>query len=560
MKRDQKAPIRRSTRGLLLLLLILPLTVLLFGLLYMVGEHLLEHRDRDFWSAVEWAAETLTTTGYGADSHWSHPLMVLLVVLTQFSGLFLLFLILPVYVLPYFEERFESRLPHVLPKARSLFLVFHYSPAVAALIEEFKRAEKPFVILEQERQDARAVQERGLPVVHMDLNENALSADEVGRIAAVVANGSDHDNAALMLMLREGEFRGPILAFAQTPLHRLPLEQLGAKAVYTPKHLLAAALASRASRWVAGHVRNVEELGEDVGVYKLRIPRSSSLAGQTIQQAGPGKLGVSIVGMWSEGRFIAVPSPEAVIEPGSVVVAIGGHKALERLGEQAQPLNRSGPYLVCGYGEVGSKVAQMLQDVNEPVTVVNDEVLDGVDIVGNVLDPDVLRVMDECKPRAIILAIGNDSETQFMAAVVRQTLPDVPLMARVNQSHSVDRLHRLGVDFALSIDNVAGKLLAVQLLGEEYVDVEPELRVSRVLAPGLTGEHPWHVDALSRFGCRVVAVARESEVLVRFDPDFTIRDGDQLFLCGSPQSIDSYLEAHPESLPARVLEAEPARS
>ncbi|MGD8680304.1 MAG: hypothetical protein PVJ33_08030, partial [Lysobacterales bacterium] len=67
---------RRSTRGLLLLLIIVPLTLLLFGLLYMVGENMLEHHDRDFWTSLEWAAETLTTTGYGADSQWSHPLMV----------------------------------------------------------------------------------------------------------------------------------------------------------------------------------------------------------------------------------------------------------------------------------------------------------------------------------------------------------------------------------------------------------------------------------------------------------------------------------------------------
>jgi Trk K+ transport system NAD-binding subunit len=484
--------------------------------------------------------------------------MVLLVVLTQFTGLFLLFLILPIYVLPYFEERFQARLPHELPKLRDVFLVFHYSPAVAALIEEFRRAEKPFLILEQDRADARAVQERGLPVVQLDLNENSLSRDEIQRISAVVANGSDHDNAALIMMLREGDFSGSILAFAQTPLHRLPLQQLGATAVYTPKHLLAAALATRASRWLTARVRNVQELGGDVGVFKLRVPVTSSLAGQTLQQAGLRKLGVSIVGMWSGGQFIEMPSPDTVIAAGSVVVAIGSHAALERLGEQAQPLARSGPFLVCGYGEVGSKVAEMLKDVNEPVTVVNDQPLDGVDIVGNVLDPDVLKAMDECKPRAIILAIGNDSETQFLAAVVRESMPDVPLMARVNQSHSVDRLHRLGVDFALSIDNVAGELLAVQLLGEEYVDVEPELRVSRVLAFGLAGQHPWRVDELARIGCRVVALARAGEVLVRFDSDFTIEEDDQLFLCGNPDSIDSYLEAHPESFPVRAPEPTPA--
>jgi len=484
--------------------------------------------------------------------------MVALVVVAQFSGLFLVLLIFPIYVLPYFEERFEARLSHSLPEARELFLVFHYSPAVAALIDEFGRFDKRFVILEQDRAEARAVQERGLPVLQLDLNEAELSREAVQRLAAVVANGSDQDNAALIMSLREAGFEGPILAFAQTPLHRLPLQQLGATGVYTPKHLLAAALATRASRWLTARVRNVHVLGDDVGVFKLRIPGTSSLAGKTLRRANLHQLGVSIIGMWSGGRFDDLPGPDTEIAAGSVVVAIGSHGALERPGERAQPLRREGPCLICGYGEVGSKVTQMLRDVGEPVTVVNDKALEGVDIVGNVLDPEVLEQMDACQPRAIILAVGNDSQTQFLAAVVRQSVPDVPLMARVNQSQSVDRLHRLGVDFALAIDNVAGELLASQLLGEEYVKVEPGFRVSRVLAHGLVGQRLGQLDAMTRFGCKVVALARGGQVLVSLDQDFFVKEDDQLFLCGSPQAIDAYLEVYPEAHPLRTPEVTPA--
>lgn len=470
-----KTSMRRSTRGLLLLPAILPLTVLTFSLLYMLGEHFLEHRDRDFWSSLEWAAETLTTTGYGADSHWDHPLMVALVVLAQFSG---------------------------------LFLVFHYSPAVAGLIEEFRRFKRRFVILERDREEARAAQERGLPVMYLDTDESSLPPNTVHRLAAVVLNDSDQDNAAVTMMLREEGFEGPILAFVQTPLHRLPLQQLGATAVYTPKHLLAAALATRASRWLTARVRNVQELGRDVGVFKLRITRSSPLAGQTLREANLRQLGVTIVGIWSGGLFSAVPRPSTERATGSVLVAVGSHRALE-----------------------------------------------GVDIVGNVLDPDILDAIRAQEPRAIILAIGNDAETQFLAAVVRESLPEVPLMARVNQSHSVDRLHRLGVDYALSIDSVAGELLATQLLGEEYVDVEPELRVGRVRAAGLTGEHPWQLGELDRFGCKVVALARSGEVMVSFDANFRIQDDDHLFLCGRPEELDAYLDQHPEAQPQQTLKA-----
>jgi len=131
------------------------------------------------------------------------------------------------------------------------------------------------------------------------------------------------------------------------------------------------------------------------------------------------------------------------------------------------------------------------------------------------------------------------------------------LIARVNQAQSVDRLHRLGADFALSVDNVAGELLAARLIGEEYVEVEPELRISRSLAHGLEGRHPWHVDLLDRFGCKVVAVSRSGKVLVHFAEDFTLETDDEIFLCGSPKSINSYLQAFPQVQPQQPVELGP---
>ena len=53
--------------------------------------------------------------GYGADSRWNHPGMAMFVILGQFFGQFLVFLLFPLVVLPYFEEQFEVRLQHVLP-------------------------------------------------------------------------------------------------------------------------------------------------------------------------------------------------------------------------------------------------------------------------------------------------------------------------------------------------------------------------------------------------------------------------------------------------------------
>ena len=65
-----------SLRRLLLLVVALPGVLALLASLYMLGMEHLEHEPRSFSSAFVWAAETLSSTGYGSDSRWSHPAMV----------------------------------------------------------------------------------------------------------------------------------------------------------------------------------------------------------------------------------------------------------------------------------------------------------------------------------------------------------------------------------------------------------------------------------------------------------------------------------------------------
>ncbi len=70
----------RSQKRLLVLLAALPLMLIAMAILYVLGMAYLESEPRGFWQGLEWAAETLSTTGYGADDTWRHPLMVIFVV------------------------------------------------------------------------------------------------------------------------------------------------------------------------------------------------------------------------------------------------------------------------------------------------------------------------------------------------------------------------------------------------------------------------------------------------------------------------------------------------
>jgi len=534
----------------MILLACLPVAVLVFGLIYMLGMHFLEGDPRSLGLSLEWAAETLTTTGYGGDSQWHHPVMALFVIITQFVGLFLVFLIFPVYMLPYFEERFESRLPRVIPKINNHVLIYRFGPAVESLIEELRRFGCDTLVIEENEAVARSLHEHGQKVVVARLDGGDIDFGVMTDVRAIVANGEDNDNAVLITMARTQGYHGPIYAFAEDPLHRPAMLRTGATEAFTPRLVLANTLASKASSRISPRIAGANQISEHVSVSELRIHANSPLAGCTLGESRiRERIGATVIAQWINGRFVAGGNRDTRIHSGAIIVAIGSRAALKRLAELARSLHATGPILVVGYGEVGRHVSALLRAAGEQVRVVNDRAGDGIDVVGNVMHTATLDAAQVRAASAVILTLGNDSETLFAAAVIREYALEVPLYARVNLPKSVDLLYRLGADFVLSVSEVAGQMLAHKLIGEEYVSVEPQLKIVKVRPDRLLGEHPWRASMRERTGCHFVAVERADTVHVEFKDDFRIQQGDALYLCGTPDAMDDFFDKFPESSP-----------
>ncbi len=252
---------QRSQRRLVALVTGLVVFLIASAVLYQIGMSALEGQRRTFWDALEWAAETLSTTGYGHDDHWVHPVMVLFVVAVQFVGVFLFFMIVPVVLVPYLEERFEERLPRRADGhlARHV-IVYRYGPAVESLLQKLAQSSIPALVVETDEAAARGVSDRGIAVVFTRAEEDVLDACRVEAARAIVANGRDEENAALILRARQVGFRGEIYAFVEEPAHRKPIELAGATAAYTPRHIIAAALAAHASDRISPRLPGLEEL------------------------------------------------------------------------------------------------------------------------------------------------------------------------------------------------------------------------------------------------------------------------------------------------------------
>ncbi len=542
---------RRSSRRLLALISALPLTLFVVAFLYMLGMDHLEGKERSFGAALSWAAETVTTTGYGADSTWSHPVMQGFVICVQFLGVIMAFLVFPVFLIPFFEERFEGRLPTRVPRGKGYIVIYGWGPAVAPLAEELERQKIPVVVIEDDLAVARRLQERGRTVVYGDLEEDDELLGDLHGARGIVANKSVHDDALLILSARQQGYEGKIVALVEKPARRAPLMRTGASAVFTPRHALAAALAAKASVKISPRVSGGgQRLGNALEVAEVRVARGSALVGKSLAEADVrNKTGATIIAQWVGGELDARPSPHKKLEQGSILVAAGSHEAITRLGELTTRVARTGHFVVVGYHEVGRKVAQFLSDAGEEVRVIHTEPAEGVDVAGDVLDPDLLTVAGVTDAQAVLLTMEDDSETIFAAAVVRGLVVDAAIIASVNSADHVARVHRAGADFALSVGQVAGQLLSFQLLGEEAVSLQPEIKLVKTAAGSLADRPLLGARIRERTGCSVVAVERRDEVIVEFGADFLVRMDDVIYISGTPATIAAYFDTYPGTRP-----------
>jgi len=450
--------------------------------------------------------------------------------------------------MPYFEQRFEGRLSRKAPDYEDYVLIYRWSAAVESLLEELMRAKVPVVIFEEDEALARRLRARGHELVYGVIEDDDFDPKLFTRARAIVANGSDPANGTLVLVARQLGYEGELIALVDEPLHRRPMMLQGATAVYTPRHVQAAALAGLAHGRVASRLTGIQHLGGKLQIGEMRVARGSDLVGQTIVNADVRRrTGATIIGQWRGGEFNARVPGSTVLEPGAILVAVGSEEALARLGELGKPLSADGPFLVAGYGEVGRKVVEFLRDAGEPTVVIDRTEAEGVDVVGDALDPVVLQRAGLHEARAAILAVADDSTNLFTTAVARDLAPELPIIARVGRVDHVERFHRAGADFALSLSEVAGEILAHKLLGDEWISLEARLKLVGVAPEGLLGHTLSESEVGRRTGCSVVAVERAGEVIVEVSDDFVPTPGDRVHLCGTEDAIERYYEVFPHS-------------
>ena len=516
-----------------------------------------EGQEHSWLTGIYWTLTVMSTLGLG-DITFQTDLGRAFSSLVLLTGVVLLLIILPrlfirlVYA-PWLEQRSRGRiraLRSAPPDVSDHVLICANDPIALGLLRRLELAGVPTYVIEPDPDLAMRMQDAGLPVLTGDIDAaETYRAAGAARACLVLANASDTVNSNIVLTVRELSESVPVAAVAEVEDSIDILELSGSTHVLPLKQRLGEHLANRVSAGSA----HANMIGKFHDLLLVEFPvHNTPLQGCTLRETRLREFtGVTIVGVWEHGRFRSA-TPDLVLTPLSVPVAIGGEKEIQELNEvlviyDANP----NPVLILGGGKVGRSAARALKQRGVPVHLVErDSELEakiaGIPdrlILGDAADRHVLDEAGVAEAPSILVTTHDDAMNVYLNVYCRRLNPDARILSRVTHERNVEAIHRAGADFVLSYASLGAQtvLSIVQnrelvVLGEGvdlfYVPLPASL-VDRTLAEAEIG---------ARSGLSVIALQENGRTVTRLLPGRRLTKGSTLVALGSADQRERFSE------------------
>jgi len=218
-------------------------------------------------------------------------------------------------------------------------------------------------------------------------------------------------------------------------------------------------------------------------------------------------------------------------------------------------------YIICGYGRIGHRIAEVLRDANLPVVVVERResslekiTQDGLLYVeGNAQEEELLVEAGIKRARGLICALSNDQDNVFTTLIARELNPDIFILVRTNEQKNERKIMRAGADkvispYEIGADRMANVILRpnvdqfIQSLTNGVSEDHAFEEVKVFEGSEMAGKTLSDIHVRARYFIVIIAIIRAGEDEVKFNPGGhdTIHVGDSLIVLGDRQKIQEF--------------------
>ncbi|HSK25187.1 MAG TPA: NAD-binding protein [Egicoccus sp.] len=518
-----------------------------------------EGREFSWTTSLYWTFVTMSTLGFG-DIVFESDLGRLFSIVVLLTGSVFILVLLPFLFIqfvftPWMREREAARTPRkVDDDVSGHVVVTDVNPISDALIERAKAADRPYVVVVDDAEEALRLHDRGYRVMVGQRDEpQTYRHARVEHAALVALTLSDEANTNVAFTVREidGDVRMAALASREASVD--VLELAGCDEVVQLGDLLGRAMARR----VVGTDAKAHVIGEfgDLRIAEASI-HGTELVGRTVREAAlRQRANVNVVGVWEDGGFVAADADTRLGERTLLVLA-GSAGQLATYDELFGLERHQRPVLVLGGGRVGRAAARSLAETGIAATIVEqrpERIRDEfTTIEGDAAALEILEAAGLQDAGAALVTTHEDDVNVYLTLYLRRLRPDLQVISRATRDRNVSSLRRAGADAVLSYASIGATALW-NAMGRDRrrLVIAEGLEMFRIAIPAkLQGRTLADCQIGRRTGLHVVATAAGEHLEPNPDPNAPLpRDGD-LVLVGDEACTERFVAEFGPSGPA----------
>ena len=503
----------------------------------------LENRDYSWITCFYWTATNMSTLGLGDITFQSDPGR-LFNVYVAVSGLAFILILVPFTFIKLFQstERIHRELPRTI---KDHVILTNYDHVSQTLIRKLKQFKVPYVLLIPDLKEAGELTDKGLNVVSADLDDGETYRKvQINQSAGVVLTGNHFVNTSATYAIRQVTKEIPVVSTADSDSAEEVLLSSGATNVIKLGEMMGKSLARRIT---AG-----DALAHDIEFFdKLKIAeatvKGTPLANKTLRESKLRELaGVSVVGIWNEGKF-SLAKADTKISERSVLVLAGSPEQIDMYNEMFCIYNvATGPVLVIGGGKVGTAVGKTLdeREIDYKLIEMNERlVVSDKYILGDASDKNLLLHSGLMTSPAVAITTEDDNMNIFLTTLIRKFRPDIQIISRGKLDRTVELLYRAGCDFVMSYASMGANSIFNLLKKGNILMIAEGVDVFKVDVPRtLAGLTIRESSVREKSGCSIVALASDDSIKINPNPSTLIEEGQSIILIGNFDAETKFFE------------------
>ncbi len=209
-------------------------------------------------------------------------------------------------------------------------------------------------------------------------------------------------------------------------------------------------------------------------------------------------------------------------------------------------------FAVIGLGRFGGSIVEELNELDANVLAIDrnpERVKDFQDIatesvIADTTEESVLKDLGLRNFDHVIVAIGDNIQSSILTTLLLKDIGVKSVTVKAQSTYHARVLEKIGADLVVHPERDMGRRIAHKMMSSsvlDYLELSDEFSVVEYLAgKKLAGRSILELDIRALYGINIIAIKRDSNIIVSPDPNLEIESDDVLIAIGGDSSLTAF--------------------